>query len=274
MKGTASAPRGVGIRIATVVIGCGLIAPASLPAQDRVGEREERQREERGRGEGQREDGSPAERPPVFSGPQKGEKLSALPLRGVYDEDAGKDLDFVKAAGEKPMVLVFVHELTRPSIGFARLLTDYAHTRREDGLRAGVVWLDDDRSKAEEYLRRARRSLGFRVPVGIALDGAEGPGAWGLNRNVTLTVIVAEKGRVTANFALVQPSDTDLPKVLDEVVKLIGGKAPTIDELRAARESMRERRRPGASERERGERRRPAGEAGAERKEGGGDGGR
>ena len=53
------------------------------------------------------------------------------------------------------------------------------------------------------------------------------PGAYGLNRNVTLTILVGKDNRVTANFALVQPSlQADVPKVLGEVVKLIGGKVP------------------------------------------------
>ena len=31
----------------------------------------------------------------VFSGPQVGEKLKPFKVRGVFDDDAGKDLDFV-----------------------------------------------------------------------------------------------------------------------------------------------------------------------------------
>src|SRR5262249_34983259 len=68
--------------------------------------------------------------------------------------------------------------------------------------------------------------------VGISLQGIEGPGAYGLNRNVTLTILVAKNNIVTANFALVQPSlPGDAERVLREVVKLIGGKVPAASEL-------------------------------------------
>ena len=67
-------------------------------------------------------------------------------------------------------------------------------------------------------------------PVGISIDGAEGPGSYGLNRNVNVTVLVGKDGRVTANFALIQPSELDATKILGEVVKLVGGTAPTTAE--------------------------------------------
>lgn len=170
----------------------------------------------------------------VFSGPQKGEKLLPFKVMGVYDDGAGKDVDFVTAAGGGPLLLVFVHKLTRPSWGLTRLLTGYGLERKKDGLSTGIVWLHqaDDRSKAEAYLTRARGSLRAAVPVGVSLDGAEGPGAYGLNRKMTLTILVANENKVTANFALVQPSDREAPKILEEVVKLIGGKVPTSEELR------------------------------------------
>ncbi len=170
---------------------------------------------------------------PVFSGPQKGEKLLPFKVMGVYDEVAGKELAFVTAADGKPLLLIFLHKLTRPSFGLARILSGYCLERKKDGISVAIVWLHeaDDRSTAEAYLTRARGSLRIDVPMGLSADGSEGPGAYGLNRNVTLTVLVASEGRVAANFALVQPSDRDAPKILAEVVKLIGGEPPTSEDL-------------------------------------------
>jgi hypothetical protein len=168
---------------------------------------------------------------PVFSGPQVGEKIVPFKVQGVYDDLAGKEIDFVTAAEGKPTLLIFVHELTRPSLGMTRALTDYAAGRAKDGLATGIVWLAADKSEAEQYLKRARQSLNLKAPVGISVDGIEGPGSYGLNRKVALTILVAKDNKVTANFALVQPSLTEAPAVLGEVVKLIGGKAPTLADL-------------------------------------------
>jgi len=54
-----------------------------------------------------------------------------------------------------------------------------------------------------------------KAPTGISPDGEEGPGSYGLNRKMTLTILVANKGKVTANFALVQ-------RTLREVAVLLG----------------------------------------------------
>ncbi len=172
----------------------------------------------------------------VFSGPQVGEKLPPLKVRGAFDADAGKEIDFVKRAGGKPIVLVFVHEVNRPSVGFTRALTTYTASRSKDGLHTGIVWLADDATEAENALKRMRHALAKDAPVGISPDGKEGPGSYGLNRNVTLTILVGKEGKVTANFPLVQPSlQADLPKVLKEVIKVAGGEMPKLEDLTGER---------------------------------------
>jgi hypothetical protein len=141
---------------------------------------------------------------PVFSGPQVGEKLPGFKVRGVFDKDAGKELDFVTQAAGKPIVLIFVHDVNRQSISMTRILSQYTASRAKEGLATGVVWLDDDATAAENTLKRIKHALAQNAPIGISLDGREGPGSLGLNRNVTLTILVGKEGKVTANFALVQ----------------------------------------------------------------------
>lgn len=170
---------------------------------------------------------------PVFSGPQPGEKLAGFKVRGVFDDQAGQESDLVAAAKGAPILLVFVHKATRPSIGVTRVLMNYAKTRGRDGLHYGIVWLAEDATAAEAFLKRARHALP-EVPLGISVDGQEGPGSYGLNRNVTLTILVAKENKVTANFALVQPSlQADAPQVAEAIVAVVGGKAPSVEELTA-----------------------------------------
>ncbi|OAI53468.1 hypothetical protein AYO47_00900 [Planctomyces sp. SCGC AG-212-M04] len=177
---------------------------------------------------------------PIFSGPQVGEKLPAFKVRGVFDDEAGKELDFVSKAAGKPIVLVFVHDVNRQSVSMTRVLTGYTTSRAKDGLTTGVVWLNDDATEAENSLKRMRHALTPSASNGISMDGREGPGSYGLNRNVTLTILVGKDGKVTGNFALVQPSlQADLPKILESVVAVAGGKVPKLEELDGMREMMR-----------------------------------
>ncbi len=178
-----------------------------------------------------------AEDEPVFSGPQVGEKLPGFEVRGVLGDVEGKNIDLVKQADGKPLAIIFVHEVTRPSIGITRLIMDYAAKRERDGLTAGVVFLTDDATSVEAWVKRAAHALPTRVPLGISLDGREGPGALGLNRGVTLTVLVAKENKVTANFALVQPSiEIDAEKIAGAIVDVLGGgEKPTLAQLGVAR---------------------------------------
>lgn len=168
----------------------------------------------------------------VFSGPQVGEKLAGFRFNRVQADESQKPFDPVTTASGKPLLLAFVHKRTRPGIAVVRLLTKYTTGRRREGITAAVVFLSDDAPETAAWIKRARRALPAGAPLGISSDGIEGPGALGLNRKVTLTVLLAAKGKVVANFALVQPSvQVDVPRVLAAIVKVIGGKAPTLAQL-------------------------------------------
>jgi hypothetical protein len=178
-----------------------------------------------------------------FSGPQKGEDLTPFSVRGVLGDKAGEEYDLVKEAKGKPTVLMFVHEINRPSVGLARVVMTYAASRKEDGLHAGLILLSGDATETTEWIKRASGALPQGVPIGISTDGAEGPGAYGLNRKVMITVLVAKDDKVTANFALVQPSvAADAPKIIEAIVGAAGGKAPTAEEFQKLISPMRPQR--------------------------------
>jgi len=169
----------------------------------------------------------------LFSGPQVGEKLTPFKMRGVLGERAGQELDLVSDAAGQPLVIFFVQEVTRPSLGLTRLLMDYAATRANDGLHSGVVFLSGDATETENWMKRAANAMPQSERLGISVDGQEGPGAYGLNRHVALTVLIGKDNRVTANFALVQPSiQADAPRIAKEMVAVLGGgKVPSLAEL-------------------------------------------
>lgn len=175
-----------------------------------------------------------AQDPPAeFSGPQVGEKFTPFTAKAVLGEEAGKEIDLIKSAAGKPLLIVFVHERNRPSVGLARLLGLYAASQKEKGLVSGTIYLTADATATEEWMKIAKGTLQTGIPVAISTDGQEGPGAYGLNRKVQMTVLVGKDDKVTANFALVQPSvQADAPKIAQAIVDVLGGgKGPTIEEL-------------------------------------------
>ncbi len=190
---------------------------------------------------------------PVFSGPQVGESLASFDARPAFgDVDKVSALD---GTADSPLLLVFVHQVTRPSIGLTRLLVDYAATKAEAGIESRLVFLTDDPVETTAFLQRARRALPTGVTPLISTEGIEGPGAYGLNRKMSLTVLVASKGVVTANFPLVQPSvQVDAPKIGHAILKVLGEsdettQPPTLAEMGYKEPQMgmrREAARPGA----------------------------
>ncbi len=185
----------------------------------------------------------------VFSGPQAGEKLPPLPAKGLMGELAGKNFDVLELIQNKPTLLIFVHSVTRPGFGMTRALSKYAESKKKDGLLTVIIFLTDDPTKTEKWAEILPRQMPAGPTYCISPDGLEGPGAYGLNRNVILTVLVAKEGVVTANSALVQPQlQADGPAILRAIVDATGGgKVPAIEDLEDQRTAMPQRMRAGVA---------------------------
>ena len=171
---------------------------------------------------------------PVFSGPQPGEKLAPLPFTSTSGRTAEKKLDLIKEAAGKPVVVVFMHEKTRPGFALGRTVMQLAEKRGTEKIVGGFIYLDDDQTAARQWMTNiSGRFLSGKVYSGVSVDGAEGPGAWGLNRDVSMTVVVGNEGKVTANFALIQPSvQADGQKIFAAIGKALGEKsAPKLSEV-------------------------------------------
>ena len=126
----------------------------------------------------------------IFSGPQVGEKLAALPVKLI---GAKEPIDLIKKYGEGPLNVVFFHKLTRPGFAFTRLVAKFGAEREKDKLKTAVVFLTDDPPAMQMQLANIQRLLrqqNKNVIVGVSTDGADGPGAYGLNRNILILSLI------------------------------------------------------------------------------------
>jgi hypothetical protein len=182
---------------------------------------------------------------PKLSGPQPGEKTPGF---RVFDVGSRQEADYIADGKGAPAVLVFIHELTRPGAGLMRALDENGRIKQARGLRTLFISLSEDRDGAERHLPQVIKSLNLKCPMGISLDGKEGPGSYGLNREVMLSILVARDNKVTANFAIVSPNETDAPRIkaaIDEALKAAAQALPGTpeevrlrEELAAAREEI------------------------------------
>ena len=174
---------------------------------------------------------------PVFSGPQPGEKTTGfevLDLTGGKPGDTSRDP--VAEADGKPTALVFVHGIERSLVPLLKAVDDYG-ARQSERLRTEVVFLAAYRIAGLQRVRAASGSLRLKSRVGLSVDGAEGPGNYGLNRDCLMTVVAARGNGVVTNFALVQPGIADAPAVVAALAALCGDPEPPTAEavLAAAR---------------------------------------
>lgn len=168
---------------------------------------------------------------PVFSGQQAGEKITPFKVVELTGPNAGKERDVISDNAGAATALVFVHGIERSMVPLLRVVDEYG-AMRKDSLRTEIVFLSADRLEGEQRVKNAAGSLKPQSRVGLSLDGAEGPGNYGLNKDCMMTIIVAKDNTVTANFALTQPGIADAPKVLEALAKVSGdANPPTLEQL-------------------------------------------
>lgn len=171
---------------------------------------------------------------PIFSGPQPGERTTPFRVLDLASANEGKERDPIAENDGAPTALVFVHAIERSLVPLLRVVDQYG-AERKDSLRTEIIFLVRDRLEGEQRVTAASRSLQLKSRVGISLDGAEGPGNYGLNKDCMMTILAAKENKVTANFALVQPGIADAPKVIEALAKVCGDTAPPAVEQLTAR---------------------------------------
>jgi len=162
----------------------------------------------------------------IFSGPQPGEKLPPLQATGIRGAAKGKTFDFIAKADGQPLVLLLQDESgvgLRGLYDISRMVEKIANESKQK-LQMSVVFLSDDPAA----LKQITRHVPENCLVGISPDGREGPGSYGLNRNVSQTVIIAKEGKVLHNFAFTQPLLFADPHVLGAIVHAIDEQPETV----------------------------------------------
>ena len=168
---------------------------------------------------------------PVFSGPQPGEVLTGFKVLDLSGQNAGKERDPVAENKGAPTTFVFIHAIERSLVPLLRVIDEYG-SRRKEMLKTEIVFLFADRVAGEQRIKAVVGSLKLKSRVGFSLDGAEGPGNYGLNKDCMMTVVAARKNKTEVNFALVQPGIADAPQVLAALARLCGDEnPPAVDSL-------------------------------------------
>ena len=180
----------------------------------------------------------------IFSGPQPGEKLPSLTVTGIDGELDSQTFNITVKADGKPLILflqdtngvgvkglVNVSNLLLKIDAFQKRHSKAMGAEKSNqGLQIGVVFLADNLDTLPDW---AHNMLNEEIPneilTGISPEGREGPGSYGLNRNVAQTVIVAKDGKVLHNFAFTQPMLYTDPHLLGAIAQAIEVEPATLE---------------------------------------------
>ena len=167
---------------------------------------------------------------PIFSGPQPGETLPPVKATGIRGADDGQQFDAVARADGKPQILIFQDESgvgIRGLVGLSRLILQIA-AEADQPIHTTSVFLDDDTARITKMIKGLAEHVPESHLLGVSSDGRDGPGAYGLNRNVSMTILLAKEGKVTHNFAFPQSMLYPDPHVIGAIAELIGQRRETV----------------------------------------------
>ena len=105
------------------------------------------------------------------SGPKVGEVAKGFEVELVTGDDAGKTLDILKTLKDKPVLLIFVSEMTRPAFGLLKLLDKYGRLRQPEGLEVLIVRVTDDVAGAARQSKVHFDLYDIKSTAGVARGG-------------------------------------------------------------------------------------------------------
>lgn len=160
---------------------------------------------------------------PIYSGPQPGEKIPSLIAVNMRGESVGKQFDPVQLAGDKPHIMFFVKE-SRTFGRFLGQLRQQLQSIEENSKQAwamSVIVCTDDANEAQKSFTVLDQRYPKKLVAGLSKDGSAGPPAYGLDKNLTATIIVVNNGKVAHNFTHASNAFYTLPHVLGAIAEVM-----------------------------------------------------
>jgi hypothetical protein len=157
------------------------------------------------------------------SGPKVGEAAGALEAEIATGDDAGKMRDMMEPLKDKPVLIIFISEMTRPGFGLLKQLDKYGRLRQPEGLEVLIVRVTDDKAGAAKHAKILYDMYDVKSTAGVAVGGKAGPKDYGLHDDAQMTVLLVDKQhKVLMNLARRSPDRQDFDEVRKAIDKLLG----------------------------------------------------
>jgi hypothetical protein len=165
----------------------------------------------------------------IASGPEKGKAVPALKVYDATGDHKDKDIDYVADRKDKPTIYLLIRadKFDRPMNRFMKTLDDTIVKDFKD-VYVVAVWLTEDVDKTKEFLPRVQQSVSYQQTALTCFTGnvKEGPKNWNVNGDAHITVVLANKRKVTATFGYNTINETDAKAVVEGLRKSLEQKKP------------------------------------------------
>jgi hypothetical protein len=160
---------------------------------------------------------------PCKSGPQPNQRPGPYSSLVSVGKERGTQHCYICEAGDKPMVIVFARTLSEPLGKLVSKIDKSLAEHKTSELRAWVTFLVDNQPAFDpKVVDWGKKSAAGAVPLGIFED-VVGPPAYLLNRDADVTVLLAVKQKVVANFAFraAELNDDAIGRVFKDLPKIV-----------------------------------------------------
>lgn len=157
------------------------------------------------------------------SGLEVGREAPGFELTMATGDDAGKSVDSLRTWDNRPVLLIFVGEITRPGFGLLRQLDRYGRLRQPDRLEVLIVRTSANAEQAAQHARLLFETYDVKSPAGVAAADSKALMPYGLNAEAEVTVLLLDKQhKVVHNLARRTADPRDFALVRKEIDKMLG----------------------------------------------------
>lgn len=159
----------------------------------------------------------------IRSGLQPGETVGSFHVQDVTGPAQGTSLCYACRYGSRPVINVFVREMTDNVIELVQRLDEQARQHKAEQLEVFVVLLSlDPESDRDLLIDVARKHAVKHVPLTI-FDGLTGPPQMKIAQQADVTVMLWNETKVQANHAFTTGTldDTAVKAILRDIPKLL-----------------------------------------------------
>ena len=159
----------------------------------------------------------------INSGLPVGEKVPAFNVRDITGPSKGKTLCYRCQYGNRPVVTIFTRSLNDNVSSLIKQVDDVVGSKKDDGMRAFVVFISDDADTLEPKLASLAKDKKIANTPLTIVEGEQGPPNYKLAKDADVTVMMWVEGQVKVNhsFAAGALKADDVKKVVGETAKIL-----------------------------------------------------